>query len=109
MFVEKAFYLFGGMITSTVYPNQVARTKTIGRMDLTGQWTRAGYLKNRRIGHTAVYDGEYFMIIGGGAGFAPTEKCLIESHSVSCVSQSPKLESYMGPEAFLIAESFCEI
>ena len=84
-------------------------TNTIGRMSPAGQWTKAGYLNRGRDRCTAIYDGEYLMIIGGGVGFVPTEKCSIKSTSVSCVSQNPELYQYQGPEAFLIAESFCEV
>ena len=76
-------------------------------MDLTGKWTKGGELQQSRSYHTAIYDGQYMMIIGGD-GRRFTEKCSIESLQVSCVSQSPELFRYVFPEAFLVPEAFCE-
>ena len=83
--------------------------KFIARMDLTGKWTKGGELQRGRAWHTAIYDGQFIMIIGG-MGNDLTEKCSIESFQVSCVSQTPELLGYVyNPAAFLVAESFCEI
>ena len=81
--------------------------KAIGRMDITGQWTRAGDLRQPRSGHSVIYDGSYLIVVGGNGQYA-TEKCSINSDSISCISQTPELLGYYNyPEPFLISEPFC--
>lgn len=83
--------------------------KTIGRMDLNGQWTQAGELNQARWGHNVIYDGQFLMVVGGHLDNASTEKCSIEDGSISCVSQKPELYNWAHyPELTLVADDFCK-
>ena len=76
-------------------------------MDLGGQWTKAGELKQARNGHNVIYDGEYLMVFGGDYE-RQTEKCSLTDGSVSCTSQNPVLDFYTDyPELFLVSDDFC--
>ena len=99
------FYLFGGIEKgSSPYGDYVT---AIGRMDVTGLWTLAGELLQPRSGHNVIYDGAYFIVVGGNGQYA-TEKCSINSGSISCTSQTPELLGYYYyPELFLVSEPFC--
>ena len=81
---------------------------TIGRLEIkTREWTHAGSLVTGRIGHSAIYDGQYVLIVGG-SGTKKTEKCSILHEQVTCSSQSPELIYYAYyPEVFLVPEDFC--
>ena len=81
--------------------------KTIGRMDLDGQCTKAGELNQARRGHNVIYDGEYLMVVGGSDELR-TEKCSLTDRSVSCTSQNLELDEYTTyPEVFPVAHDFC--
>ena len=81
----------------------------ITRMDLDGKWTLAGELNQYNMGQNVIYDGEYLIVIGGGAGTRQTEKCSILDGLVSCTSQAPELENYFRyPELFLVPNDFCK-
>ena len=112
IYTQMAFYLIGGSDNNgSFYYNP----KTIGRMDLDGQWTRAGELNQPREGHNVIYDGKYLMIIGGegvslGVTGYQTEKCLIRKNgSVLCTTQNPILDGYtFYPELLLVSDDFCK-
>ena len=78
-------------------------------MDLDGQWTQVGDLNQARSSHNVIFDGENMMVIGG-TGTYQTEKCSINSWSVSCTSQNPELYFYDDyPGLFLVSDSFCKM
>ena len=55
-----------------------------------------------------IYDGSHLLVVGGEYT-RETEKCSIESGSVTCTSQNPELDYYSKyPELFLVPESFCK-
>ena len=77
-------------------------------MDLNGQWTRAGRLNQARYGHNVIYDGQHIMVVGGN-NYRQTEKCLLNSGTVTCTLQNPELPNYQNyPELFLIPDAFCK-
>ena len=99
--VQNAFYVIGGK-TDSISSN------IIGRMDPNRQWSQAGELVKARHGHNVIYDGTYLMVVGGRDS-AYTEKCTIESGTVICSTQTPKLTSFSYyPELFLVSDSFCK-
>ena len=71
---------------------------------------KAGTLKNGRLGHGAIFDGDKFLIIGG-VNKSPypvaNEVCNLEGLKMTCVEefeQSSKFAYY--PELFLVAADF---
>ena len=106
IYLEDAFYVFGG------YENKSERIKTIGRMDKSGNWKKAGELNEGRSGHNVMFDGEFLLVIGGydyGKSKKKTEKCSLQDSDITCIVQSPTLDSYnFYPELFLVTDSFCK-
>ena len=70
-----AFYIFGG------YPY----INKIGRFDLaTRKWSLAGNLKINRNGHSVIFDGSKFLVIGGSESHK-TENCVLEGTVMTSV------------------------
>ena len=104
-----SFYIFGGR---TAYSKSITTTDVVARLDSNGAWTKVGNLKTAREGHGVVFEGQYFMVVGGhesienGQALA-TEKCSLQSSVVSCVSQLPNLTDYVyRPELILVDENY---
>ena len=67
-----------------------------------------GKLKTGRNGHAVTFDGQDFLVIGGG-GELYTEKCRLKFDELVCESQTPKLKSfYLYPELFMVESDFCK-
>ena len=59
--------MFGGW--SDEQDTSLDTEKTIGRLDIqTRKWANVGNLVNGRVGHNAIYDGNFFLVVGGGYG-----------------------------------------
>ena len=110
---ENSFFLFGGKSfdeASSVWYEE----RRIGRMDLDGQWTEAGKMNQGRYGHNVIYNGVFFMVIGGQLANLTvtefqTERCSVRNGSISCGSQTPELKGYsFYPELFLVPDNFCK-
>ena len=73
-YFDNAFILFGGY--QGIYNKH---SNMIARLDLaTEEWSKIGELRTVRGGHGVIYDGEFFMVIGGydnRYGSIKTEKC----------------------------------
>ena len=131
-YLSGAFYLFGGLSGRLGdFGDNYAAESTVGRFDITKlKWTNAGELKIGRFDHNAIFDGEFFVIVGGslvkkivykissgweGTGRGnetalklATEKCSISNDKITCTSQEPSLAYYHNyPELFLVSASFC--
>ena len=81
----------------------------IGRLDaVTRTWSLAGYLKQARSGHGVVFDGEQFLIIGGGGDLKHTENCALNRNGkVTCTEQENGLRDYqLYPELMLVDDYF---
>ena len=109
-FLYDAFFVFGGNSDNS-------DIKTIGRMDIHGHWTKAGELLEKRYGHSTIFDGEYFIIVGGGGdvgNFEKTythksEKCSYDDKKITCAAQSPTLvDYYFYPAVFLVPDTYCK-
>ena len=93
------------------YSNAVT---TIGKLDAYSRWSKAGDLSTARYGHGAIFDGEFFIIVGG---YRPnlvgvllsSEKCEFGDDGLTCTEQSPSLYGYsFYPELFLVEKDFCK-
>ena len=110
LYHNDSFYIFGGEIA---HSKSLTTTDIVARLDSHGVWTKAGNLKTQREGHSVVFDGRYFMVVGGhktgelsGQTLA-TEKCSLQSSAVSCESQLPNLTDYVyTPELILVEEDY---
>lgn len=73
-------------------------------------WNKAGEMVNGREGHNVIYDGQFFIVVGGSGGSdaLSTEKCTIENEEMACSSQLPQLDKYAYyPELFLVPHEYC--
>ena len=103
LYLEEAYYVFSG------YGGDAA----IGRMDDSGQWTKAGELNQARWGHNAIFDGQNIIVVGGNnpGGNYPkdTERCRLQNDTITCTTQEPTLDVYWAhPELFLVSDEFCK-
>ena len=81
---DEAFFIFGG----------THNWKNIARLDVaTGSWSLVGTLNTGRDGHGAVFDGKYFIIIGGYASFK-TENCILQGNAMKCTQHESSLRHY---------------
>ena len=61
-----------------------------------------------RRAHGVIHVQNYFLVVGGGLGELPTEKCRVDDASLSCTVNEPHLTDYAyHPELFLVSEDFC--
>ena len=82
---------------------------------------KVGFLKHSRHGHSAIFDGEKFLVIGGSVSGAQSrtqpiknpvykvknEVCTLKDSAMTCVEQSSVLDSYAYfPGLFLVAKNF---
>ena len=119
LYHDGAFYVFGGWAPSASVSTTIARldTKTtkwskggchqkILKFLLSCSLGKAGTLKNGRRGHSAIFDGEKFWILGG-VGTVGNEACTLDGSTVTCVEQ-PTFFYQPGayPELFLVADDF---
>ena len=100
LYYDNSFIIFGNHDRS-------ART-VIARFDLqTTSWSKLGDLKLGRAHHSAIFDGEVFLIVGG-SGDHDTEKCSLSGSTMTCSQQSPKLNFYyFTPALVMVPEDFC--
>ena len=83
--------------------------KRIGRLDeATRTWSLAGSMKRARSGHSVVFDGENFLIIGGpGYGDLKIETCSLDGGEVTCTDMPIALKKYYKyPEVMLVDDDF---
>ena len=71
----------------------------------------AGSLKYGRRSHRVIFDGEKFLVVGGGMNEAldpvKNEVCTLGGTRMTCVEQSTALERYITfPEPFLVGKDF---
>ena len=101
IFHKQAFYIFGGF--------GFDRTKlySIGRLDaVTRTWSLAGKLKNSKGGHSVIFDGSQFLVIGGVEWNDKTENCTPNGTKVTC-AESPGYSWYgTSPELMLVGGDF---
>ena len=104
VFHDQAFFIFGGFETFDYTVN----TKSIGRLDaVTQKWTLAGELKNIRAGHSVIFDGSQFLVIGGYPTTAKTENCIPNGSRVTCTEQQLAARDYaFNPELMLVGGDF---
>ena len=103
---DGGFIIFGGFKGSSGLDGSVSTT--IARLDENNTaWSKLGDMKSAREGHSVIYDGQVFLIIGG-KGSKSTEKCSILESSIDCTDQSPVLQNYEpNPALFLVPDEFC--
>jgi len=103
--VGGSFYVFSGW--SGEYG------KTIGRLEVqTRKWSKAGDMVSGREGHNVIYDGQFFIVVGGsdGSDALKTEKCAIVNEEMACSNQLPQLSKYAYyPELFLVPQGYCDV
>ena len=74
-------------------------------------WQKAGTLIYGRNGHSAIYDGEKFLIIGGRRDHlndvpVNNEVCTLNDSKMTCVEQSTALQKYFWTGLFLVDPNF---
>ena len=75
----------------------------------TREWSNIGHLITGRMVHGAIFDGSYFLVIGGFDDYYQTEKCSFSGSTMTCTQQQPDLYRYqMYPELFLVPNDFCK-
>ena len=108
---QESFIYFGGSRDGRENGNSV-----IAKYDPTRplKWSSIGSLVSRRYGNGAVFDGNYFLVVGGKRTYddrdpIKTEKCTLNGSTMTCQEQQPELEKYVKyPELFLVAEDYCK-
>ena len=102
LYLEEAYYVFSGL----------GGDATIGRMDDSGQWSKAGELNQANHGHNVIFDGQYIIVVGGSSlrgDPKDTERCQLQNGAITCTTQEPKLDDYhVYPELFLVPDAFCK-
>ena len=108
IFISDSFYVVGGFSDISMFDS------TIGKLDGSLNWSKAGELLTGRRSHNIIYNGKFLFIIGGFAGQENVdlkiEKCDFYDDRILCAEQSLSLyEYYNYPELFLISAGFCRI
>lgn len=84
--------------------NNIARLDEVSR-----RWSLAGSLESNRLWHNVIYDGAFFMVIGGYANQNATskiEKCVLEGTVMTCVEQESSVSGYSLPALFLTTDDY---
>lgn len=87
---------------------------TIARFDETKlEWAVVGQMKLARAGHGVIYDGQYFVVVGGSNQNSResmiTERCYWSNQNMTCEQQQPELDFYEWyPELFLVHDDYVE-
>ena len=113
IFHKQAFFIFGGYgdFGSAFGSEMIGfdRTKlhSIGRLDaVTRTWSLAGKLKQSKGGHSVIFNGSQFLVIGGVEWNDKTENCTPNGTKVTCV-ESPGYSWYgTSPELMLVGGDF---
>ena len=102
VYFQDSFIYFGGYGISD-------DLSVISKFDsTTRQWSNLGNLVTGRFDHGAIFDGTYFLIIGG-YDTHKTEKCSLSGSTMTCQQQQPELTDYRAyPELFLVPGDFCK-
>ena len=93
-----AFYVFGGTYN----------LRNIARLDGVSQrWSLAGKLNSDRLRHNVIFDGTYFLVVGG-EGSKKTENCVLDETVITCTEQdSDPISDYVEyPALFLTADDY---
>ena len=100
VYFQESFIYFGGRGSD--------RSSMIAKFDsMTRQWSKIGNLVAGREDHGAIFDGIYFLIIGGYGETIKTEKCSLSGSTMTCQQQQPELTEYQQyPELFLVPDNF---
>ena len=117
VFHKQAFYVFGGQGgLSDAFDEALARfygptltgTEWIGRLDaITLKWNLAGKLKTKRHGHSVIFDGSQFLVIGGfGFWNNKTENCTPNGTKVTCADQQVGVQRSLYPQLVLVGDDF---
>ena len=112
VFVNNAFYVFGGIATN--FDNSLAaiRSTSIGRFDTaTRKWSVAGSINTGRFQANTIFDGSSVLVVGG-EGLMKTEVCKLDETGIffTCIEQDPILQDYkFYPELFLVPVDFCKV
>ena len=80
---DKSFYVFGGRNFA-----KIARLNVAAK-----SWSIAGNLKKSRSGHSVIFNGNFFLVVGGSRTMK-TEKCLLKNNQMSCEELASELDSY---------------
>ena len=103
---QDSFFYFGGWHVLSTASAVIAKFDSTTR-----QWSHIGSLREGRTGHGAIFDGAYFLIIGGTDQYY-TERCSLDDNdsAMVCSQQEPRLYKYSDyPELFLVPGNFCKI
>ena len=91
------FYIFGGRNAHYGF----ATTK-IARLDThTKTWSIVGELNNPRLGHSVIFNGQVFFVVGGKSHLTQetepmkTEQCTLASGKMSCIELESTLNNYV--------------
>ena len=81
--------------------NLIARLDEVSKV-----WSKVGTLNQGRYGHTVVFDGTFFMVIGG-SGTENIERCSWKDSSMECTQLESSTRSYyLYPEVFILPDDF---
>lgn len=99
-----AFYVIGGYDGDT-------GAMTIGAWQ-NGQWQDKGQVVNNRWSHSAIWNGDALVILGGyrepGSTDLPTEHCKMNGQGdFECEEIAPTLDGYDQGVAFSVSDDFC--
>ena len=95
---DGAFFIFGGKYN----------LRNIARLDEVSQrWSLAGKLNSDRLRHNVIFDGTYFLVVGG-EGSKKTENCVLDETVMTCTEQdSDPISDYVEyPALFLTADDY---
>ena len=116
-FHDGYFYIFGGFLglsdTNTVsrFHEESKLWSKIGKIDSIYTVLKIiclGALNHERRAHAVIFVEDYFLVVGGGLGQLPTEKCRLQGASLSCIQDVPYLTNYAyHPELFIVPDNFC--
>ena len=104
--IKNTFYSVGGYLT-TGSGRYTKNFTPIGRLNNeTGTWTKVGQLLTARYGGSATFDGTSLLVIGG-VGTVPIEKCDFFHEYLVCKSQAQKTTGYYyNPPLFFVQNEF---
>ena len=80
--------------------------KNLESDSITKSWSLAGTLNSGRHGHSAVFDGEKFLVVGGYDD-VEAEYCKLEGKNITCENHIVKFFYWRYyPEIFLVDDTY---
>ena len=100
-FYQNVHYFFGG------YDGKAAATNIVSFDESSQLWSISGQLITGRSGHSVIFTGNAFLVVGGSKDGLKTEKCVPNETHINCTELESTFDSYgFFPEITIVNNEF---